>query len=389
MPCFRCSVGAHGGDPMIERGGTAGPPDVVATSLDPLESTPQSVPRAAPQHGPGWPLTDQPEGFRLVSEPNTGRKRPVGRHRAKSPPTEREMKFRKCGAQNSLCGIHFRHRTWHHERGQVLAAIDHSGIGGRRFWRFKSCGEEPVVFRDPEDRTRFKVGCKRCHDRFCLPCSQDRARLIIANLKEQLPEGPTRFVTLTLKHSDQSLRAQLDRLYDCFTLLRRRKFWRDLVEGGAAFLEVKLARSDNRWHPHLHVLCRGKYIPQAVLADAWLEITGDSHIVDVRMVKDPGQVYRYLGHYVTKGCSKQLYRDRDRLAEAIHALSGRKILATFGSFAKLHLLKPPNPDVWEELGTLAEIRQRATEGNPLALQALEAIAAPWHVQPPTEVPPDE
>lgn len=369
--------------------GNVDPLPVPPPLLDPLESTPQTPPTAHGKPGPEWPLAPPSEGFHLVSEPNNGRKPKPGRDGLDGMKASILLKQSAASAHNWSAGIQFRHRTWRHDRARVLDALESPQLSGRRFWRFRDCGSEAIVYQDPSDPTRYKVGCKRCHDRFCLPCSQDRARLILANIKEQLPEAPTRFLTLTLKHSDEPLPEQLDRLYDAFKILRRREFWREKVSGGVAFLELKLSRGDSRWHPHLHVLIRGKFLPQKALSDLWLNITGDSHIVDVRMAKHIGQVYRYLVSYVTKGWDVGLYRNRPRLCEAIHALKGRKLLTCFGDFAKLHLLKPPEAETWKALGTLAEIQDRATLGDAAAIAALETLQAPGYVAPPEAIPPEE
>lgn len=365
------------------------PPPVVPPSLDPLESTPPSAPALPSRRVPDWPLAAPAEGFRLVSESNGTPPPSDGRTDPDAPLSLELVKQRAVAVANWNAGIHFRHHTWEADRRRVLNALEFPGVGGRRYWRFRDCGTEPIVFRHPDEPGRFKVGCKRCHDRFCLPCSQDRARLIVANLKEQLDDEPTRFLTLTLKHNNEPLPDQLDRLYDCFRALRRRVFWTDRVTGGVAFLELKLGRGDSLWHPHLHVLIRGKYLPQKALADAWLNVTGDSHVVDVRMARSPEHVYRYLAGYVTKGWSSGLYRNADRLAEAVLALRGRKLLACFGSFVKLHLLRPPTPETWVIVGTLADLRDRARLCDPEALQVLAAISAPGFTPALVTVPPDE
>lgn len=334
-------------------------------------------------------MTLPPEGFRLIQDQNrlplqTAAKDPLDSSLVMQPTVERAAR-----TSNLIAGTIFRHSTWQSDRDRVEAALHDPRIRGPRFWRFRDCGTQAVVFKTADDPPRYKVGCTRCHDRFCLPCAQDRARLIVANMKEQIPYETTRFLTLTLKHSDDPLAQQLERLYIGFAHLRRRTFWRGLVTGGIAFLELKLASSDKRWHPHLHVLVRGKYIPQKILSDSWLQITGDSFIVDIRLAKTPTQVYSYLAKYVTKGWGPGVYRNYDRLTEAIIALKGRKLLLAFGNLAHVKLLDPPTKETWEELGTLHEVIELSRQKVPWAMAAYHHLFARDFTPPVDRVPPDE
>jgi hypothetical protein len=312
---------------------------------------------------------------------------------------------------NRKAGILFRHETWVSNRERVLDVlipqdldplawirmrdnpqepdVDPAPAPTDRARRFAACGSRSIVLQSADDPSRYKVACQRCHDRFCLPCMQDRARLIVANLKTQLEYEPTRFLTLTLKHNDDPLSVQLDRLYASFTTLRRRSFWKATVTGGVAFLELKFATSDDLWHPHLHVLLRGKYLPRKLVSDAWLQITGDSFIVDIRMAKSPEHLYAYLTRYVTKGWDTGIYRKIHALREAVTALAGRKLLASFGDFAGLCLLKPPTSEAWIELGTLQEISTLAARRVAWAITACVAIFSPTYEPPACIEPPDD
>lgn len=385
-------------------------PKICLTSVHPPESTRHPAPRAARNPSPGFPFAEPTGDFRLTATKN----RPPASEPASDPidPTAPlvPLVHRSLRPANAVAGIRFRHATWSSNRQRVQDALLGYDAYAPEWWRhpddpnapdvttlpppsnrtrrFADCGARSVVLRNVDDPTRFKIACERCHDRFCLPCMQDRARLIVANLKAQLPYEPTRFLTLTLKHSDDPLQEQLNRLYESFTTLRRRGFWQQHVTGGIAFLELKLSRNDNRWHPHLHVLLRGSYLPQQLVRDAWLQITGDSHIIDLTMIKSPEQLYSYLTKYVTKGWDAGMYRDHARLVEAISALMHRKLLTCFGDFAHLRLLEPPTVETWVELGTLHELYILRDRGVPWALSAYAAIFTRPFDHPVVEVPDD-
>ncbi len=334
-------------------------------------------------------MTLPPQGFHLTPEqnkspPQAAAKDPLDPSLVMLPTVERAAR-----TSNRIAGTIFRHSTWQPDRDRVEAALHDPKIRGPRFWRFRDCGSQAVVFKTDEDPPRYKIACTRCHDRFCLPCSQDRARLIVANMRKQIPYQTTRFITLTLKHSDEPLSQQLDRLYVGFAHLRRRTFWKGLVTGGVAFLELKLSSSDKRWHPHLHILVRGKYVPHQILSDAWLQVTGDSYIVDVRLAKTPDQVYSYLAKYVTKGWGPGVYRNYERLTEAIIALKGRKLLLCFGDLAHAKLLEPPTDETWIELGTLHEIIELSRRKIHWAMLAYSNLFTRDFTPPLDRVPPDE
>lgn len=330
---------------------------------------------------PTWPAVVGSGGFSLVGD-DPGRKKskpPTGRPAAGADPPS--LTERAAVGVNLKSGIMFRHETWSTDRQRILAVLDGPEFSSERFFRFANCGAQSIVFVDPANPDRYKVGCNRCHDRFCLPCSQDRARLIGANLRDQMPDGPIRFVTLTLKHSDAPLAEQLDRLYESFARLRQRAFWKRSVSGGAAFTEVKISRTDGRWHPHLHVMCQGKYLPQNLLADAWFEVTGDSSIVDVRMAKSAEAVTRYLASYVTKGWSNAIYHHPEKLREIMLAMKGRKLVRTFGTWSKLRLLEPPPDGDWQPVATLHELIERARAGEAEARRILTVLHADYWVPP--------
>lgn len=394
---MRCSLPPH-------------PHDLYPTSLDPPESTQHPPVHFAWQNGTGFGRHLDDGGFHLRGEtnhvpPKTPGGDPIDPHLPLQAIAARSVRPR-----NALDGVCFRHTAWAANRERVLQGLHQFEIvthdyrkhftdapelynpdyhpPSRRELRFADCGTRSVVLRHATDPTRFKIACERCHDRFCLPCMQDRARLVVANMKAQLSYEPTRFLTLTLKHSDEPLHDQLIRLYKSFYSLRHRAFWSDHVTGGIAFLELKLSRNDNRWHPHLHVLLRGSYLPQKLVRDAWLQITGDSHIIDITLIRSPEQLYSYLTKYVTKGWDTGMYRDLPRLVEAMIALQHRKLLTCFGEFAHLRLLLPPTTETWIELGTLHELFVLHQRGVPWAMAAYAALFTSAYQPAPVEIPDD-
>lgn len=103
--------------------------------------------------------------------------------------------------------------------------------------------------------------------------------------------GQLRFLTLTSgPEAKQSIQKSWKALY---MRLKRR----GLIEG-----YIKIPEVTKKGREHLHIIFRGKYIPQKLLSKWWDEIH-HSKIVDVRFVKLKGghhKIANYVAKYMTK-----------------------------------------------------------------------------------------
>jgi hypothetical protein len=133
----------------------------------------------------------------------------------------------------------------------------------------------------------------RCHLPFCPDCWEAKShRELSRNLPkflQALKDDPSlivAFTTLTLKSDGRRDLVDGNNLIKSdFRKLRRRDVWEKCV-GGFGRIENTFSTKFG-WHPHLHSLILLKdYIPQSSLSDAWLSITHDSKIVDIRQVRD-------------------------------------------------------------------------------------------------------
>ena len=69
----------------------------------------------------------------------------------------------------------------------------------------------------------------------------------------------------------------------------------DNVEGAVWSYEVKRGKGSGLWHPHLHMIALAEVQPdQEMLSREWKEITGDSHVVDVRPISQEDHVSGFL-----------------------------------------------------------------------------------------------
>lgn len=260
----------------------------------------------------------------------------------------------------------FRHQGWARDRERIYRVLAWSTISHSRKAAFRKCGSNHLILRHREDQQRFKIVPQHCHDRLCVPCGADRRATIQANLNSLVSEREHRFLTLTIRHAHETLEYLVHRLYRCFRRLRQKSLWRDRVDGGAAFLEISYTVETDTWHPHLHVLLDGRYIPKADLQQAWLDVTGDSKNADIRIVRSKRQVISYITKYATKPLPTPVIRMEWLLHEAIPVLAGRRTILTFGTWSRWQILKKPTDDLWELYDDLDHVRYLADCYDPFA-----------------------
>lgn len=206
------------------------------------------------------------------------------------------------------------------------------------------------------DEHTFRLVAFGCHNRFCPRCSRVRSNRIGFNVARYLGKRskPLRFITLTLRHNSTGLRDQLKRLTSCFNNLKRRQWWKDRVSGGMMFIEVKRSAA-GKWHVHAHIVAESKYLPQGELSDQWLAVTGDSPVVDVRLINSADAAASYVAKYGSKSFDSGLLKKPHILAEVITALKGARLCTTFGDWrgAKLTSMDiDEDTQGWQDLGTL-------------------------------------
>lgn len=99
--------------------------------------------------------------------------------------------------------------------------------------------------------------------------------------------------------------------------------------------EFKRGKNSGQWHPHMHAVWLCKTRPDAkALSEQWKRITGDSFIVDVRSFHDESDT---LGGFleVFKYALKFSDLPMDDNWQAFISLSGKRLVASFGSFRGL------------------------------------------------------
>lgn len=281
--------------------------------------------------------------------------------------------------------ISFRHRMHEWHRKKIVASFERLLVHESRMYAYLGCGSGGWIVRSRTEPDRYALRSDTCHDRWCPACSKSRAMVLRSNLEPLLKGRTVRFVTLTLKHDDAPLGAKLDRLQDHFGTLRTHALWKDHVDAGVAFVEVKYNEETLRWHPHLHVLTVGRFIQQQQLRDAWLAVTGDSHVVDVRLVKDEKSVSKYVTKYVTKPAPNELYRNPEALDHAVLALKGRRMVTTFGAWRGRKLLHNDTLSDWEPIMAWGELLRECRMGDASAIEIYASVTRHAWVSDDTDV----
>lgn len=342
-----------------------------ATSLDPPET--ESPPRT--ETSPGAPASDtalQDQHFRALSTECP----PSDLLFAEVDETTRQ-RAEDTAADHICCppnlSTDFRHSGWVRNRSLVARSMQRTDQPRSRQNEFAQCGSHAYVIQSIENPTVHRIAGSSCHDRFCLPCANERAHGIAMNVLAYVQDKTIRFLTLTLKASQEPLADQLDRLYKSFSELRRRAFWKKRVKGGIAFLELTYNADATMWHPHFHILVEGSYIPHRELKKLWYAITGDSFVVDIRAIRSNNHAAHYVTKYASKPFNNTFLGRPGPLDEALIALKGRKLLMTFGTFRGLQVIDKPDEASWIHIAPLEVVICDAAHGDQAAIAILASI----------------
>lgn len=278
-------------------------------------------------------------------------------------------------ARHDTACQHFRHSGWTHNRQLLAESLARTGQSLTRQDGFWDCGSYAYVLESVDRPGTFRVAGSACHDRFCVPCAQERSYTIAGNVLDAIRGKEVRFLTLTIKTDGLTLKESLAKLYKAFAALRRRRWIQRKMWGGVAFLELKWSESGNRWHPHLHCLTTGTYLAKRELSAIWHSITGDSFIVDIQRPKNDDDVARYVSKYASKPFNNTFVGRPELIDEAVVAMKGRKLAMTWGSWRGLQLTATPDDGAWEHVAPLSVVIASARAGDQAMVAILKAI---WH-----------
>lgn len=280
----------------------------------------------------------------------------------------------------------FRHSGWRARRARVYEAMGAGGCSTRRRCNFATCGANAIVMVESTTGAVRVQSCV-CKDRMCEPCQSARSARLQRALAARIPRAKCLHVVLTIRSTDAPLGDQLDRLYKASSRLRQGKWWKARVDGGFQTLELTINKDSGQWHPHLHCLVHAEWLAQAELSAEWAKASGGSTIVHVSLVRNEASAIREVTKYAAKPIHRSIDFSAARIIELMHALAGRHLCATWGSWRKDPLLKTDaaDPDEhWTVWGTLNHLAMGAARGSlweQLAMRHLVARARGSHADP--------
>jgi hypothetical protein len=260
--------------------------------------------------------------------------------------------------------------------------------GSTRAAKFSFCRTSAYFVRHRVSG-EVRVASSRCKLRWCPLCIRTKRFILVTTIVPWLKAAvKPKFLTLTLKHSNAPLDHQIRSLYAFSRNLRRRPWFKKRCKGGIWFFQLTQNKDDNTWHPHLHILCEGHYIPQRELSDVWLDVTGNSKIVHIEAVKDVKKAADYVARYATAPCRLSDYSVEDA-TEIFDALHGMRICGTFGTGRKIKLSpqRCEDADDWIELCKFSEVMKlrSSTEYHQTVYESwVKGVSCPIVPKPPPD-----
>ena len=248
--------------------------------------------------------------------------------------------------------VALKHRIPEYIRAHEMYAKIDGSMTQKYTSRLEACRKYAFFYQNVETG-HLRIQSSRCKLRWC-PICRDVSRMIVTKavdgwlIKQKYPK----MLTFTLKHSDEPLFIQVQRLYDCFKKIRQRVYFKRNVTGGVWFFQLKLNLESQQWHPHIHCLVAGKFIGPGKIQKLWHDITGDSFIVDVRPVKDLENVSSEVARYATSPADITRMT-LEQSVDVYDATQGRRICGTWGN-AKGMVLRPTPQEDTEEWAKVAD-----------------------------------
>ena len=247
------------------------------------------------------------------------------------------------------------------------------------FKRLETCGEY-LVFHHYPDVNQVRLHAARfCKMHILCPlCAIRRGSKALSAylpkyeaLRASRPLLRPFLVTLTIKDGSdlverfKHLQSAMHELWK--RRLRSRGSVLDHVEGAVWSYEVKKGSGSGLWHPHAHMVAMASSAPCSVrLAQEWLDITGDSFIVDVRPIDqdDPAGGFMEVFKYALKFSEMH---EADTV-EAFRSLRKRRLVASAGAFRGIQILDQLTDEPLDDLPFVEYFYQYFEQGYSLRTQ---------------------
>lgn len=200
----------------------------------------------------------------------------------------------------------------------------------RQAERIEGCGRILGV-RHCLDCAHDQVVATRCGMwQLCPMCCRRRGRIQAAELTRHIELVPKkagfawRMITLPIKTNRDHL-AAVRRIGKNFAQL-----WRSYLKrpGAAAFRSLEFGSL--KGNVHLHCIYYGPYLEQAELSRRWHQVTGDSYVTDIRLIRGSGGISE-----VAKYAVKMFDCSAKKLVTFWEAIRGRHTTQRYGELRGL------------------------------------------------------
>lgn len=175
---------------------------------------------------------------------------------------------------------------------KLLASSGYSALSAK----VSACNSEFFALACRNGHVAQRLPVSRCRNRLCPFCAGERQqrahaklRLIVSQCLNTKPRTGLVLITLTFRHSSDSLRSIDKDFKSAFNKLRRMQAWRKRIAGGVCGYEFNLTTTG--WHYHAHVLAIcNEWYDQAALTEDWRMATrGRGMVTDIRCVSREGR----------------------------------------------------------------------------------------------------
>lgn len=266
-------------------------------------------------------------------------------------------------------------------RERIMAALLNSGIPSlqRQAVTMSTCAANVHLFYNAVTGSvrNFTFACKA---RLCPYCGSRRSKHVAAQMIPlvQAMKRP-RHLVLTVKSKPGDLRDLVKDLVGWFAKLRRTPFWKQNVYAGVYTIEITINERTGLWHPHVHIIFEGQYMPQAKLRTLWHDITNGSEIVWIEEAYSKDGLVRELCKYIGKPQKSEHWTDA-QLVEYALAVRGMRMVQTFGK-RKPKAITDDNPADekrgQDESMSVSRLCWLAQWDNAAAVAALPLVALRW------------
>ena len=198
-----------------------------------------------------------------------------------------------------------------------------------------------------------RVFTSACRLRWCSLCASARRGWITHQVADWIKSVRyPKFLTLTLKHSDAPLNHQVNSLYAYFRKFRLCAPMKKGAKGGIWFFQLKRSKNTGQWHPHLHCVIEGAYMPQKKLSEVWQRITFGSKIVHIKPIHDFEKSAEEVARYASSPADLTTNAESDYV-EIFESMKHRRSCGTWGTARSVSLRQPKakDADQWENIGS--------------------------------------